>query len=320
MANNKKTDKISDELIAAFLEGNVNGDEAARVLDSLKNDSSLRDTLEIALNIDKDESGVKDGYLPMAQMAAESNENLCCVDCGAYILDRHGIKYSKPVLVNMARENNWLTDKGTPLYAVGQLIVSEGLMVTRTYDATLADIEETLVRGGDVIVVVDSDKLNPLLPDEEDKPNHAVVVTDISKETHSLTIYNPQDSASKLQRVSITDFMSAWHESRNYMVCTIKSIDEYRPRPINLDNIRLTGDLLDLREAIAENAHNVWALARINEGWTYGPVRDDAKKQHPDLIPYSALSGSEKEYDRLMAMNTIKLVQNLGFEIVKKSK
>lgn len=36
MANNKKTDKISDELIAAFLEGNVNGDEAARVLDSLK--------------------------------------------------------------------------------------------------------------------------------------------------------------------------------------------------------------------------------------------------------------------------------------------
>ena len=88
--------------------------------------------------------------------------------------------------------------------------------------------------------------------------------------------------------------------------------------PINLDNIRLTGDLLDLREAIAENAHNVWALARINEGWTYGPVRDDAKKQHPDLVPYSALSDSEKEYDRLMAMNTIKLVQNLGFEIVKK--
>lgn len=112
--------------------------------------------------------------------------------------------------------------------------------------------------------------------------------------------------------------MNAWRESRNYMVCTIKSPDEYNPRPINLDDIDLTDHLLNLREAIAENAHDVWALARINEGWTYGPVRDDAKKQHPDLVPYSALSDSEKEYDRLMAMNTIKLVKKLGFEIVKK--
>ena len=74
---------------------------------------------------------------------------------------------------------------------------------------------------------------------------------------------------------------------------------------------------MDLREAIAENAHDVWAEARIEEGWTYGPVRDDAHKKHPDLIPYSALPESEKEYDRIMAFNTIKLVRKLGFKIVK---
>ncbi|MCH5310349.1 MAG: Ryanodine receptor Ryr [Prevotella sp.] len=102
------------------------------------------------------------------------------------------------------------------------------------------------------------------------------------------------------------------------MVCVLQSIGDYEPQPINLDSIQLTDDLLELREAIAENAHEVWASARIKEGWTYGRERDDANKKHPDLIPYSALPDSEKEYDRLMALDTIKLVKKLGFEIVKR--
>ncbi|MCH5312182.1 MAG: Ryanodine receptor Ryr [Prevotella sp.] len=102
------------------------------------------------------------------------------------------------------------------------------------------------------------------------------------------------------------------------MVRVLQSADDYEPQPINLDYIQLTDDLLELREAIAENAHEVWAAARIKEGWTYGRERDDANKKHPDLIPYSALPDSEKEYDRLMALATIKLVKKLGFEIIKR--
>ena len=102
------------------------------------------------------------------------------------------------------------------------------------------------------------------------------------------------------------------------MIRVLQSIEDYEPQPINLDEIQLTDELLELREAIAENAHDVWATARMKEGWSYGPERDDANKKHPDLIPYSALPDSEKEYDRLMALDTIKLVKKLGFEIVKK--
>ena len=98
----------------------------------------------------------------------------------------------------------------------------------------------------------------------------------------------------------------------------MQTIDDYDPQPINLENISLTDDLLELREAIAENAHEVWAAARIKEGWSYGEQRDDANKKHPDLVPYSALSDSEKEYDRMMAMDTIKLVGKLGFDLVKR--
>ena len=59
------------------------------------------------------------------------------------------------------------------------------------------------------------------------------------------------------------------------------------------------------------------AATRIKEGWTFGPERDDKLKRHPDLIPYSALPEREKEYDRIMALNTIKLVKRLGYTITK---
>ena len=114
---------------------------------------------------------------------------------------------------------------------------------------------------------------------------------------------------------SLTDFIKAWAESRNYLVRVLRSIDDYEPHPLNLEDVPLTDDLQELQEAIAENAHEVWAAARKAEGWTFGPVRNDALKQHPDLIPYSALPDSEKEYDRLMAFNTIKLVKKLGWKI-----
>ena len=92
----------------------------------------------------------------------------------------------------------------------------------------------------------------------------------------------------------------------------------YTPHPVDLGDIELTPQLEQLREAIAENAHDVWAVARIKDGWTFGPERNDTLKHHPDLIPYSALPDGEKEYDRLMALNTIKLVKKLGFDLVKR--
>ncbi|MBQ9355878.1 MAG: Ryanodine receptor Ryr [Prevotella sp.] len=102
------------------------------------------------------------------------------------------------------------------------------------------------------------------------------------------------------------------------MVRVLQTIDDYTPQPVQLSDVTLTGDLLELREAIAENAHDVWAAARISQGWIYGPERDDHSLHHPDIVPYCSLPDSEKEYDRIMALDTIKLVQKLGFDIVRR--
>ena len=93
---------------------------------------------------------------------------------------------------------------------------------------------------------------------------------------------------------------------------------KYIPKPIDLSDVELTDDLQELREAIAENAHEIWAQNRQAEGWSYGPQRDDAKLLHPDMVPYSQLPEGEKVYDREMAMNTIKLLKKLGYDLIKR--
>lgn len=48
-------DNISDELLAAYLEGNASADETMQVLDALQTDDILRETLDTALSIDSEE-------------------------------------------------------------------------------------------------------------------------------------------------------------------------------------------------------------------------------------------------------------------------
>jgi len=309
----KDNDNISDQLLAAFLDGNTNEVETRCVLDSMAIDPELQEVMDIAAGIDDDAMMAYD-TLPMMKLAAESGDNVCSVVCEAYVLQHRGIAFDGDELLEVARQNHWLTPQGTPLHAIGLLLAHKGLMVTRKYDATLDDIRSALAVDNDVLVVVDSDKLHPGQPDNEDEPNHAVVVTAIDDET--ITLFDPQ----KYLTFSIqhSTFTVAWRESQCYMVRVLQTVDDYRPQPIDLDNIQLTDDLMELREAIAENAHEVWAAARSREGWTYGAQRDDGHKKHPDLVPYSALPDSEKEYDRRMAFDTIKLLKKLGYDLVKR--
>lgn len=91
----------------------------------------------------------------------------------------------------------------------------------------------------------------------------------------------------------------------------------YKPNPIDTSHVKLSNDLLELTELLAENVHDIWAQLRMAEGWTLGPVRDGSAKKHPCLVPYGDLSASEKEYDRKTAMETLKAIISLGYRIEK---
>lgn len=93
----------------------------------------------------------------------------------------------------------------------------------------------------------------------------------------------------------------------------------YRPSPIDIDDIELGPELIDLVERLAENGHDLWALQRLQDGWTLGDERNDARKTHPGLVAYGDLPESEKEYDRVMAVGTIKAIVALGFSVSRDS-
>lgn len=198
---------ISDELLAAYLEGNVNEKEMAQVLQAAETDAELREALDIALQLDEEE-------LPL-QMAAEGGRNLCEVQCEAYVLKHSGIDCNIDELLEVAKENHWIKRAGTPLQFMGNLLEYKGLKATRKYEATIEDLRGALESGGNVIVAVDSDKLYPERPDEEDATNHAIVVIGINPNV--ATIYDPEN----IDEIDIPLplFMSAWKESQYYMIC-----------------------------------------------------------------------------------------------------
>ena len=91
----------------------------------------------------------------------------------------------------------------------------------------------------------------------------------------------------------------------------------YEPEPIDTSHVELTPEILDLTELPARHTHDIWARQRMADGWQYGPRRDDARKEHPCLVPYEQLPDSEKQYDRNTAMQTLKAVLALGYRIGK---
>ena len=92
----------------------------------------------------------------------------------------------------------------------------------------------------------------------------------------------------------------------------------YIPKPADTSSVVLSEELMQLTEEMARNVHDVWAVGRIAEGWTWGPERNDAKKENPCLVPYEELPEGEKAYDRNTAIETLKLILSLGYKIEKR--
>lgn len=286
-------------------------------LDNLMEELGKSEEIEVGAKITKP---VTSAILPITSMAAQNTiDNLCVIHCESYILRHFGMEVDEENLLKDSTAMGWLQPEGTAIYNIGRLCGKRGLNVATYYNSNINDIKNSLDAAKMVIAVVNAEALSkeassPLVSDSAE-PNHAVLVSMVNDKSISII-----DSATPelSDQYSIEHFVSAWATSSYCLIVVGNNDHDYEPHPIDLSDIALTDDLIELREAIAENAHEVWAYNRKKEGWTYGPVRDDEKKTNPDLIPYNRLPESEKLYDREMAMETIKLLDKLGWEVRKK--
>lgn len=331
--------KITDELLAAFTEGNVSAEEAVAVIRAARKDPSIMSILELSGAIDEK---VKPDFterekakvipmpqvsqLPMASLAATTASNDCVLACEKFVLKQRNHNTSDyNELKKEAEKRGWLKEGGTTLYNIGRILEEAKLSVVRRYDCKLEDLVNELNAGCSVIVAVDGNELLGNYEQEKIKDmaegktaNHAIVVTGINEKEDYVEVHDP-DSENSRDKYPLKQFMDAWDDSQYYMVSiTERGKRPYTPHPHNIDDVKLPAGLEELTEAIAENAHEVWAEKRQAEGWTFGPERSDKLKQTPDMVPYCELTEQEKEYDRASAMRSIKLLYRLGYEIVKR--
>lgn len=193
----------------------------------------------------------------------------------------------------------------------GDTFKDTNLRVYKRRTANPGTVFTSLKKGGIVIPVVKASLLG-----EYHVECSACIVISANQITDMLDLYVPKSN--DIQSFPIATFVEAWVEAGGYCTTAFPAdAKTYRPKLIDLEHTELPIDLDELREAIAENAHDTWALERQSEGWTYGLKRDDSRLETPDMVPYAQLPESEKQYDRIMAEDTLKLLTALGYKIVK---
>jgi hypothetical protein len=68
---------------------------------------------------------------------------------------------------------------------------------------------------------------------------------------------------------------------------------------------------------LAEREHERWMRERRAQGWTYGAVRDNARKLHPAMVPWDDLDEEDKDKDRNAIRATPAILRDAGFQILR---
>ncbi|XP_035793575.1 ryanodine receptor-like isoform X15 [Anopheles albimanus] len=87
------------------------------------------------------------------------------------------------------------------------------------------------------------------------------------------------------------------------------------PKPVDTSTVTLPSSVETIRDKLAENIHEMWALNKIEAGWTWGERRDDVYRIHPCLTSFEKLPAAEKRYDSQLAVQTLKTILALGYYI-----
>lgn len=95
----------------------------------------------------------------------------------------------------------------------------------------------------------------------------------------------------------------------------IGEMQVFVPNPIDTSTIQLPAYIENVRDKLAENIHELWAMNKIERGWSYGEVRNDETLEHPCLTTFERLPASERMYDITLAFETLRTLLALGCHI-----
>ncbi|HEY3608742.1 MAG TPA: RyR domain-containing protein, partial [Pseudonocardiaceae bacterium] len=86
------------------------------------------------------------------------------------------------------------------------------------------------------------------------------------------------------------------------------------PRVTPGEDFDLTDDKVEL---LARMEQHRWMTERAEDGWTYGPARDEAARRHPDLTQWELLSTVAQAKNRDAMREFADIIADAGFRIVQ---
>lgn len=267
-------EEISDELLAAYLDGNTSPIENLIVESSFGNDASILEANDILSDynmfsgIDGIENLLPDFGLTdlfSQSISLETNNfndamdtngmvpdiqqqypDSCAIKSQQIILNEFGIDVNEDQLVQFSYEQGWYHADGTGTAAedVGNLLETANIPVTRQDDANVFNLVSELSQGHKVIVGVDSEELwgNKFMAWLKDffmgdTPDHALVVAgiDTSDPDNVMVIVDDPGSGEYHKAYPLDQFMDAWSDAQCYMVSTDIPVPDHSAAMANFD-------------------------------------------------------------------------------------
>lgn len=267
-------EQISDEFLAAYLDGNTSSIENLIVESNLGNDASFMEVSDIMsdMTIFSQEDNYN-GFLsdlglgdifsqPITIETNTFNETMdpngmvpdiqqqypdsCAIKSQQIILNEFGIDVNEDQLVQFSYEQGWYHADGTGTSAedVGNLLETANIPVTRQDDANVFNLVSELSQGHKVIVGVDSEELwgNKFMAWMKDffmgdTPDHALVVAgiDTSDPNNVMVIVDDPGSGEYHKAYPLDQFMDAWSDAQCYMVSTDIPVPDHSAAMANFD-------------------------------------------------------------------------------------
>lgn len=267
-------ERISDELLAAYLDGNTSPIENLFVEASLTNDAGILEASDILSdmtmfsqvdnfndvfsdfglsNIFSQSISIEtntynevmdtNGMIPDIQ---QQYPDSCAIKSQQIILNEFGIDVNEDQLVQFSYEQGWYNADGTGTAAgdVGNLLETANIPVTRQEDANVFNLVSELSQGHKVIVGVDSEELwgNKFMAWLKDffmgdTPDHALVVAgiDTSDPNNVMVIVDDPGSGEYHKAYPLDQFMDAWSDAQCYMVSTDIPVPDHSAAMANFD-------------------------------------------------------------------------------------
>ncbi|KAK5965079.1 hypothetical protein GCK32_008746 [Trichostrongylus colubriformis] len=97
------------------------------------------------------------------------------------------------------------------------------------------------------------------------------------------------------------------------------TVEPFVPQPVDISNILLHHHAVEIHEKFAENLHELWAMRKIELGWSYGETRSETQRKHPCLTSFDRLPATEKQYNINLSLDTMKTIEALGYHLITDS-